>query len=354
MRSPVLSLFIALILQCSASLAQTAGKLAEVPFDPKIVGFANNEAYGAIGNKIFIQGSNGFKWKEAFVLPFAADSGTLLMTDNKTILFSRFDDSLFYFSIADAKVQKREKKEMLEAFCKSQIQQLIFRKGAYGCFASYSDEMIYERRNGKFQWAGKKAHGSKHTSLLPDNEDEIDEQVVDEFVKNIPVIYKKQADINDLEFTETEYNACKKNIRKFKKDLEAKKDLEENEGSFTINDKNPNFERLIALVDSIKTLDKSLLNKHLLFLNDVISTGGTWARVVLVNTNNERLVIENNSNGHNTFYFPWQVQLNGSKSINSAIEINKFVADVYPDFLSSPSKVELLQQLVKFLYNRHH
>src|SRR5689334_14786305 len=102
MRSPVLSLFIALILPCSASLAQPAEKLAIAPFDPQIIGFVDKDTYGAIGNKIFIQRGNDFKWKEAFVLPFATDSGKLSMKDNNTILFNRFDDSLFYYSISDA------------------------------------------------------------------------------------------------------------------------------------------------------------------------------------------------------------------------------------------------------------
>ena len=352
MRTPVLSLVIALVFQFNTSLAQTTEKsLAHIPFDPEIFGYTDKEIYGAIGNEIFIQKGNDFKWNEAFTLPFATDSGVLSMKNYKTILFSRFDDSLFYYSIGDAKVEKRAKKEMFESFCKNGIQKVVFLKGSQGCFNSYWDEMIYEHRNGKFQLAGKKAKGTKHTSLLTDNDDEIDEQIVDEFVKKIPAIYKKQAGVDDLGFAQEDYDACKRHILEFKKNLENKSDTKKTkEGSFAIHENNINFEKLIALVDSIKTLDKNVLNQHFLYLSDVVVTSGTWAQIALVNTKNERLIIKYNYYRPNAFYFPWRIQLNGSQSINTAIEINRFVTDVFPDFLKTPNKVELLHQLVKYLY----
>jgi hypothetical protein len=352
MRTPVLLLVIVLIFQFQSSSGQTTGKpFADTALEPEIFGYTDNEMYGAIGNKIYLKTGNEIKWNYAFVLPFATDSGSLSMKDYKTILFSRFDDSLFYYSIADAKVQKREKKEMLEAFCKSGIHTLIFSKGSQGCFHIFWDEMIYEQRNGEFQLAGKKANGTKHTSLLTDNGDEIDQQMVEEFVKGLPAIYQKQASVDELGFTQEEYDACKRNILKFKRSLEDKSDAkEEKEGSFTMHGNKLNFEKLIALVDSIKTLDKNVLNKYLLFSSDIVSTSSFWVKIILVNTKNERLIINNNYYRPNAFYFPWQIELNSSKSTNTAIEINKFVAAVYPDFLGTTNKVELLHQLVKSLY----
>ena len=321
---------------------------------PQIFRYALSGNWGNRGSKVYKQqGTNG-PWEYAFTLPFATDSGYLSMKDTANILFSRRDDSLFYYSISDAKVKRTTKKEMMESFCANGIKKIIFSKGSQGCFHNVSSELVYEIEDGRFVLSGKIDKGGGHSNYLKDNDDEIDQQVVEEFVKKIPAIYKKRATINDLEFTQKDYDACKRNIMAYKTYLENKgsaKNAKEKGCAFIFWVNNLDFSKLISLVDSVKTVDQNVLNDALLS-SEFWSTTSFSAKIKLVNTNNEVLEIKSIYYEANAFYFPWSMELNGVVSTNTAIEINRFLKDVFPNFLDSSNKVDLIQNIVKELYRR--
>jgi hypothetical protein len=323
-------------------------KIADM--EPVIFAYTNDGIYGSIGNIVYNQKEYKGKWDYAFTLPFSTYSGSLSMKDSATVLFSRLDDSLFYYSIPDAKVEKKHIKEIMESFCGNRIQKIIFSKGSQGCFHSYKDELVYEYINNAFQLTHDRASGSKHSRVLKDNAETIDPEIVEEFVKKLPVIYHKNASIDDLGFTEKDYTTCRKNIQKYIEIFESKGKKDKIETPFNFNENNLDFARLLALVDSIKTLDQKTLNYCLLSWSDLWSTTSQWAMVALVNERDEKLVIKNSYYMANPFYFPWKIELNGSVTNNNAIDINRFIAEVYPNFLDSSDKVKVLQQFVKLLY----
>jgi hypothetical protein len=242
----------------------------------------------------------------------------------------------------------------MERFCAKEIKAIVFSKGSQGCFHHSSDEMVYELEGGSFVLSRKTNPGVGETAYLKDNADEIDQQPVTEFVKKIPKIYEAFATINDLGFTQKEYDECKRNILTYKTFLESspakeKVRAKEKEGAFTFYVNNLDFNKLITLVDSVKTIDQRVLY-NILLSSDLWSTTSFWAKIVLINADNEMLEIKNTYYEPTAFNFPWVITLNGTTSITMSIEINRFLTSVFPGFLDGKNRVKVIQDMVKELY----
>lgn len=249
----------------------------------------------------------------------------------------------------------------LKQFCDKGIKTIIFSIGVekYHGHVHHSDTAVYELKGDRFVLA-RKVHKGQAIVDLQDNAVEIDKQVVDRFVKIIPAIHqKRQVTIDDLGFTQSAYDSCKQNILAFKTYIDGKPDVfkegeEEKEGTFRFYVNNLDFNKLIELTDSVKTIDPAIINDYFktddTYYGDEFGLSGNSTRFVLVNENNEVLRFEATINRDSApFYFPWKITLNGAHSKNMSIEINRFLKDVYSSFLSG-SKVQMIQFLVKTLY----
>jgi hypothetical protein len=324
--------------------------------EPFMFGFSENGALGSIENNIYQQKEDGAKWTYAYTLPFAVDSGYLISKDSGTILFNRNDDSLFYYSIANAKVERGTKAEVMKSFCAKGIKKIVFTKGSSGCFYFQKENMVYELKGGSFVLSQKNGPEEGQSSFLKDNADKIDQQAVADFVKKIPAVYNTQVSINDLGFTQKEYDECNRNILAYKMFVESGPDrkmaeTKEKESAFTFPVNNLDFNRLIALVDSVKTVEQSVLNSYLIS-SKLQSTSSSWAEITLVNADDEELEINNTYYEPPAFYFPWRITVNGISSTSTCIEINRFLNSVFPGFLDYNDRVAVMQGIVKELYRR--
>jgi len=315
---------------------------------PSAFAYEQEGIYGNIENKIYIQTVDEGKWKYFLTLPFSVDSGHLLMGENKNILFTENNDSIFYYNIASNKVTKKSKNRMITDFCSTGIKKIIFSKGSSGCFHSYSDDLVYTNENEEYKVEDKYSEGSTHTLDLPENEDTIDKDLVDDFIKKIPIIINKMATIDELGFTEKDYSKCKQDILEFQHSLNSKK--KDKQTSFNFSRNNLDFPRLVSVVDSIKLIEPEKLNAILFNLNEIVSTTTSWVKIEMVNDKNEVLDITNNYYEPNAFYFPWIISFGGYTSINSSIEINHFLGKAYPSLIRNGDKVNVLHELVKRLY----
>jgi hypothetical protein len=156
---------------------------------------------------------------------------------------------------------------------------------------------------------------------------------VEGFVSNLPDLYNKQATIDDLGLTRADYDSCKKNIRQHKEISSGHKTT-----------------RLLALVDSIGNIKPTTFNKYLRDEFRLNSTTVNELNIKLANTQNEVLEISCKYCEAQPFFFAWQIQLNGLKTSSAAIEINRFLTSVFPEFLDDKGKVAFIQELVKVLY----
>ncbi|TAL45505.1 MAG: hypothetical protein EPN92_07455 [Chitinophagaceae bacterium] len=326
----------------------TANQSSDI--EPITIGYISNGSIGVLNGKVYQQKDYKGNWSFLFDFPIPVDQGTLTLIDNNKILFNSNNDSLFYFNLSGKEVDRKSKSGIVENFYKAGIKELIFSEGSQGCFHSYADQLKYVHENGNYVSTDEESFGSKHSMALPDNDEEIEEIPVNDFANKMPQLFNAAnlASINDLGFTESEYQQCKKDILDFKSSLVSAKRSKETK--FYFNKNNIDFERLISLVDSIKSLGVQLLNQSLFNLSNMWSTTTFWKKIQLVNNNNETLSIISRYYEPNAFYFPWTVSLNGYSITTTNIEIIKFLERVYPSFLSENDRIDILYTLVKNLY----
>ncbi|HYE54456.1 MAG TPA: hypothetical protein VD996_06415 [Chitinophagaceae bacterium] len=322
-----------------------------IDFSPAPIGYTTKGRIGELNNIIHLDPDYSGEWKKLFTLPFHADSGSLSVTSTSEILYSRYDDSLFYFNLRGKLVKATSRSNMLSAFGKKGIRQLIFSEGSQGCFHRYEDKLLYTRSNGKFGGAIEIKADKTSKSILPDNEETIEESDVTAFINKLPQLFDpyQLPSFKDLGFTEEDFEEVKRNILALQKSINNKK---EKETLFTFHRNNLDFQRLLSLVDSVQHIEPQTLDASLRNLNKGWSTTTNWKKIELVNYNNEVLTISSNYYEPNAFYFPWTVSLNGFSVITTNIEINRFIANVYPTFLQNDKarKTEVLQTIVKDLY----
>jgi hypothetical protein len=239
---------------------------------------------------------------------------------------------------------------MIRKFCEAGIYKIIFDAGSQGCFHSYSERLTYTHDDDSFGSPVEESLGSNHKEVLPHNPDEIDGKVIADFAAIIPQLFQKDqlCTIDDLAFTEREYEQCKKDILKFKAASELNK---KNQATgFNFNKNNLDFDRLVRLVDSVKHIDKQTLNRIWFDESDGWSTTTFWKRVQFVNNNNESLSIVSTHYNSDAFCFPWTVSLDGYSVNTTNFNINRFISKAYPLFLSGTDRLTVLHSLVKAIY----
>jgi hypothetical protein len=323
---------------------------------PYAIGYAlNGKAYGIKNDKIFSAKSTiDSVWEYAFDAPFPKDNGIYSIQDEQ-LLYQK-GDSIFYFSLTGKPMGKTTRDEMIKKFCDAGITSIVFRKGSHGCFHMYSDELTYTLRDEVYQQDVEASSGTKHSELLPANDAIIDSAVVGAFSCKINLLFNPEnnASINDLAFTEKEYQQCKNDIIEFQKGIEnpkKKKDTRsgaENTG-FSFAKNNIDFSRLLHLVDSVKMIASPTLN-DILQTPRGWSTTTDWSEITLINSKGQMLTIQHDSYFPNAFYLPWRVSLNGYITYSTCIEINNFINKVYPGFLVKGNRVEVLHTIVKGIY----
>jgi hypothetical protein len=200
--------------------------------------------------------------------------------------------------------------------------------------------------------------GGKHSEQLPEAEDEISVTAVNDFLKEMPAFFQsyQMSSIEDLGFTENDYQQCKKDILAFKQSLEdpgkapKKKNNNGKTTAFHFAENNLDFDRLLNLVDSIKHIDAGRLNSILGSLSEVWSTTTNSTSFTLVNNKGEELSFSSNYFEPNPYYFPWTVSLNGCITFSTSMTINNFIREIYPNLLDEKNKVAVLHTIVKRLY----
>jgi hypothetical protein len=323
-----------------------------VSVKPSNFGYTSSGIWGNIAQKIYRQKEYKEAWEYQFDLPFTVDSGSLrMMGDDRIVLYSK-NDTLYYYNIYSGTVRKKKSIDIMNDFCSAEIEKITFSKGSQGCFHGYEDKMIYLENNGSFYLFEESDKEANRETKLADNNKSILTKDVNTFIKKLPSVLYKQATISDLGFTNAHYEACRKGIIEFKNSIEQKKvktrKLEK--GGFEFYKNNLDFDRLLALVDSIKNIDSTLLYNTLMGLSQNWSTTSNWQTIKFENRNHQLLTIINTYYEPNAFGFPWTINIDGFTCFTTCIDINLFIKKVYPLFLDDSRKVDVLYTLVKRMY----
>ena len=338
MKALVIPLLITFIFLFNPSFAQTNG--TPVAFD----NIYTNTSYtvGHIGNQIYLEKDS--KWTYAFTLPFATDGGDFKIKDNDVIMYNR-GDSVFYYSISNRKLLSLNGTNKLRDFCAGGIKIIIFTRLWGSCWKVGKEDMVYTLQNNRYVLTEDNFDAAARTRFIHDCPDSIEQSKVAGFVQKIPTIYAKKIRADELDFTGEEYDSCKRSILKFKSLYEAgiKEDY-----YYAWNIKNPDFEKLMELVDSVKTMSPELLSRYFLREKDLLIH--YRFTIKLVNNGGKELEFKSDDYTSLGFYCPWEMKMSDLYSINTAVEINRFIKDVYPAFLQKENRVAIIQGLVKLLY----
>jgi hypothetical protein len=316
---------------------------------PVEIGYTREGILGVADNKLFTRKDYSGPWKYLLTFPYPLEKASLTVAEGGLLKYDRKDDSLFYFDLSGKLVKQFSKSAMVAKFSKSKISQIVFNQGSRGCFHYHSDNLIYKNLGTFF--GNAVAEEDNKRPGMPDNEPEIDAADVNKLVRALPQLFdrKSKTTISDLNFSEKDFERCKKDILDFQASLSQTK-KQKKETVFSFNRNNLDFNRLISLVDSVKDLDPLRLEAGLSNLNEMWSTTTNWKTVTFINDDNEELTISSSYYKPNAFYFPWIISLNGHSVFTNNIEIVNFIEKTYPAFLGDRNKVEMLHSLVKQLY----
>ena len=318
--------------------------------EPYYIGHTKTVMLGALENKIFRNNGTNNKWEPLFTFPFPVSKDKLTVMEDATILYNPGDESLYYYNLSGKLQKTLSKTTMIADFGKPGINKIIFSQGSSGCFHFYEDQLIYTNLGEYFGGALEISNPDKRIEKMADNDETIKKKDVQDFVENIPALYRPghTATIEDLAFTTGDYEQCKKDILKFQASLQNNKNEKQTRFNFPRN--NLDFNRLLSLVDSVKYIKPDELYSTLITLNTNYSTTTNWKKIELINNNKEVLTITSSYDDPNAFYLPWMIYYNGYSTYSTAIEINQFIKKVYPAFMAKLDKVRVLHSLVKYLY----
>ena len=315
---------------------------------PAIAGYSNNYIYGTIGNRVYKRSYEG-NWTYQYTHPFTLHGEKIFFPNDSLLIYQTREDSLYYFYASDGRVKATTLQHVINDFCEAGIEQIEFAKINSGCFYYSLDKAIYIRRDGSFVLDDVRSQGDRQTKQLTNCPAEIDEDVLDRFVKELPLLVSKKATIEDLGFSDRQYAKCKRDILAFRRSIEAGE--KEKVTPFHLFKNNLDFPRLLTLVDSVRYVDKAALDHVLNNPYEIISTSSTTVNLQLVNSRGEKLtLLHNYSEGPSAYYFPWTMSLDGLRLQSTAIGIYDFMRTAYPAFLNSPDKMPILYAIVKQMY----
>ncbi len=318
---------------------------------PSVIGYTRDGVIGILKNTALVQHGYEGGWDSLFTFPFSVGEGVVSLTGDNQVLYEN-NDSLFYFDFSGALVKAGSGSSMIDAFTKSTIRKIVFSQGSQGCFHNTADQIIYTNDDGVFGGGVEIGYGNNSGRELPDNDEEISEYEVRNFLKSLPAIFNNSrlTSIDDLGFKSRDFEQCKKDILDFQHSLQERKHGKETRFSFPKN--NLDFDKLLNLVDSVKKISDTTLYYFLSNLTDGWSTTTNWKKIEFINDNNETLTVSSRYYQPNAFYFPWIVSLNGHNTVTTNIEINRFIEKTYPAFIraSDKDRQQVLHTIVKKLY----
>lgn len=322
---------------------------------PEIIGYTASGTLGIIGNKIFKNEpdySNPLNddWVEWFELPFEVSEGELSVFNNTIRYFIPNSDSAYEYNFVNHNLKGINSRELINSFSIWEVDRIHFSKASTGCFHFDTEAKSYNRVRNSFEESPRQTAG-KNVKIL-DGPEAIDAAEVDQLVKEILANLNGSPTIQDLNLSESDYEKCKMEIEKFQAYINSEK-KKKKKPDFLMNENNIDFNLLLAMVDSLKTIDSNRLREALLSLHssELYSTTTYSTTISLTNLNNTEMTIYYFSSNPVGFWKWWFVEINGVKHIVFSPKISQFIQENGPSgFLDTRPNWKLVADLVRWLY----
>lgn len=325
---------------------------------PEIVGYLPEAVVGRIGNKLYkklstssthLESDSG--WVYWFEPPFSINNGSLSLYENNIRYFVSGKDSIYDYNHTTQKVTVGTSSETISHFAMWEVDKIRFDRIESGCFHFRNTTNFYERDGNSFVEVPGPSSGRKDVEF-EDSPELIDAKAIDQLAREIILNLGSSPHIEDLDFSESDYITAKKELEKFRLYIESNKKRKKKPG-FLLYENNLDFDRLTALVDSVRNLDSIQLRLALLSLhaNEQFSTTSFNTSITLINLNNSILNLYYFSSAQTGFYNWWFVDIDGIKQLVFSRKIRDFIVENGPPrFITFRPKSELICDLVKWLY----
>ena len=320
--------------------------------NPLFIGYICGKEYVIDGNDIYIRKTYQGAWYFKERVPFDIANGTIEMLPGDSLLFSRNDNTLLYYSLKDKKITAINRDTLFRNFSAKPVTTIIFENASSGCYHGYYDELIYTLGDGgNYELSGYNSAGTKHTCVFRNYDYEIAGDMVYDFAQQVPELLYEHTKAGSIGFTESDYKESKKAFLDFAKNMEFY-DSSLYWGMHRVNKTSLNFKRISRLIDSIKDLSPQVLDSCLMNSGEMISTSSTTIGIKLANEDGQVLYIYHRSYEPNSLNFPWTIQLNGYSISKNDISVNNFIKKAYPSWLGEKSHSDIIEQIVQSLYFR--
>lgn len=316
---------------------------------PVIIGYTSKAIFGADGTSIFTKKDYEAEWQADITLPLPFTPVRVVLTEDERFLACSPGDSLYYLNRRGKLLSVITLKEWLNNFTAPGITQLTISDGSNGCFHGYRNKAVYQEDGDDYVRKETDNKGDGNNKSLTGGPAVIDAAELSKLLVQLPALFNKDSlpAVQDLGFTEKDFTQCRKNIREFEQAIATGK---KKKTAFYMWQNNIDFERLLSLLDTIKSLDKKRLNVYLSNLTEMWSTTSYTKSIELKNKEGRLLAISSRFYSSNAFYVPWTITLDGYSVSTTHLAVYWFLKRTWPAFLEDDNKVDVLHILLRRLY----
>ncbi len=335
------------------------GKVRHIPLyttdtsmvNPIEIGESSEGTIGLIGNKLFIQRENSGSWKYKDTLRFCLAGRHVEMGIGDSLLVTGPGNSLLIDDLRTGQLHHTSVRTELHKACSSPVVKIDFELGSRGCFHYYADAATYVREGNAFVFKDTTSKGVGHKQEIQGYPASFPAEVVDVFMQKLPSEAAVPPTIATMGITHKDYDQCRRDIRAFQAYVNAgKPDHGIGERGFRMAANNIDFDRLIALTDSIGSVPGAAIDSLLYRVSDIGSTTTNWTAVYLTLANGKRISIKNNFYLPNSLHLPWTIDTDGWMGQKNVLAVNRLIESVYPGFLGRQGHADIVEAMVKYLY----
>lgn len=234
--------------------------------------------------------------------------------------------------------------QQIKEVCNSDVSEITFSHSRGSCFNAYNETTTFYR-----QFLHYTTDSSFGNLLFPENTGKPAKTIsglnISIFIHSLPAILTQPMTIGHMEFTEQQYEQCKREIDTMRSSYTGHQQLKLQYHLF--RQEEVDYQRLSVIPDSLPLITPDRLLP--LLLSDKYSSMSNSWNVLLKNTNGTYINISHSSSYTHPMLTYWMVDINGEVSFSNNMEITQFFEKNFPGFPDF-DKMVLLRWLVMKLY----
>lgn len=222
--------------------------------------------------------------------------------------------------------------DLSENFQPENIRQISLSVTNYNCINPL-DKMEVFQRDSNNQWTSESA-------II------LDTLVLYTFTRQLPRICDQLASMKELDFTDTELDSCRRDIRELRS--KRKKKLAT---GFTFDAQaliDP--DRLLYVTDNIRSISDSLLHKALANYSFNNSSQNSFTQITITNYQGKEVIILHQHSRPSSIQSPCFIATDTGSTYCSSLAINRLFQEMLPGFLAQPDRHNLLRSIIQAVY----